>query len=579
MRKNIIKIIICVIVLFFTFSSFAEAIVPGNTTSKKGVGNSGASMDQLNGLGASWGYSWGLKSFLFDNLSNYTYVPMVWGVVDSNNTVEINQIAAAHPGIFWLIWNEPDRSDQANISAEQAAQLYCNVRKKIKMADPAAKLIVGGVANLNISWLQTFRETYKSQVVCTGLGETGNVFPTVEGWHVHYYIGIHETYNSANWRSALTGFKNWMTSNGGIKDTWLTEFGCLDCWTPVGTALMKQLMLDQVPWLESQTWIKRYAWFATISSPSMTGDLVSGAGLSDLGQYYAAFGNSPTPTPTPMSIVAPPTLSPPVCNCNGSQLTGISLNWLDNSSNEDGFKIMRRNFPIGTTNPWKVKYTLQSNITSWIDQDVVNGSTYRYKVRSFVGNPTETSGSDSSIRDITCNCTNQASSLTFSFRSSGISVAGITKLFEITFSVDGTLTSFEFISTSGENGIFSVNQLLLTGISQGTYTVFIKDKTGNGFVSNHLRKSFGELTIVIGQNTAPVDWGTNSNYFLKPGDVNGDNKITIEDVTAILSVYTAISVPVDISNKIYDINNDSVLNIGDVSLVLGQYIQLTVSGD
>ena len=55
----------------------------------------------------------------------------------------------------------------------------------------------------------------------------------------------------------------------------------------------------------------------------------------------------------------------------------ISLTWIDSSSNEAGFSIRRRAF---LNNLWQVVGTVGPNITSFIDRQVVPGTTYFYSV-------------------------------------------------------------------------------------------------------------------------------------------------------------------------------------------------------
>jgi hypothetical protein len=199
---------------------------------------------------------------------------MIWG--KDYDPAVVTQLAQAHPGSAWLIWNEPDYWQQANLTPVQAAQVYRALRPLIKNADPSARLIVGGVANLDVNWLEQFRSAY------FGLY---NEWPIVEGWSVHYYVAG-DAYNASFWREPLLAVRQWMISNGGEVEFWLTEFGCLS-----SEPTAAQLMVDQVPWLESQSWVTRYAWYAVTATgpacPSCTGSLVAADGsLTNLGLIY-----------------------------------------------------------------------------------------------------------------------------------------------------------------------------------------------------------------------------------------------------------------------------------------------------
>jgi hypothetical protein len=241
------------------------------TSPKKGVGG-GENPEMLREIGVSWAYIWYIAANNFNSV--YQHVPMIWG--KDYDAATVTQVARSHPGSYWLIWNEPDYWQQANISPEQAAQLYRTLRPLIKSADPTAKLIVGGVFNLNVGWLTSFRSEYYRLY---------NEWPQVEGWHVHHYVGRTD-YNTTAWRTALQAVRDWMPANGGVVELWLTEFGCLN-----SDAVAEQIMAEQVPWLEAQSWITRYAWYAVFATgpgcPSCTGSLFGDDGtLTNLGRLY-----------------------------------------------------------------------------------------------------------------------------------------------------------------------------------------------------------------------------------------------------------------------------------------------------
>ncbi len=119
------------------------------------------------------------------------------------------------------------------------------------------------------------------------------------------------------------------------------------------------------------------------------------------------------------------------------------------------------------------------------------------------------------------------------------------------------------------NGIYSST---ISNITPGIYDIFIKGWT-------HLQKKFVSVTLNSGTNSK--DW---SEITLKAGDFNnegetGYNVLNIDDIAKILSVYTALNVPVNTSNQIYDVNLDNSININDIALVLANYTALNVEGD
>ena len=62
-----------------------------------------------------------------------------------------------------------------------------------------------------------------------------------------------------------------------------------------------------------------------------------------------------------------------------SSSNSVSLSWKDNSDNESGFRIERRN--SGTS--WSTIASLSANTTSYVNNGVIGGQTYEYRIRSF----------------------------------------------------------------------------------------------------------------------------------------------------------------------------------------------------
>ncbi len=239
---------------------------------KKGVGinNGVGTAEQIRDLGATWGYNWRITLGRFNDL--YQYVPMIFR--DINDPPKVISVTQEHPGSYWLIWNEPERYNQTNISWTVAANIYHDLRPFILSHDPTAKLIVGGLAYPSGPWpgfwAANFREAYRSFY-----GE----YPVVEGWHIHMYPAA--PYSKHGWRQPIIDFARWMTGTGEGLELWVSEFGHLDS-AEVGA----QIMQDQVPWMEDQPWITRYAWFATDASPRQGSLLNPDGSRTWLGELY-----------------------------------------------------------------------------------------------------------------------------------------------------------------------------------------------------------------------------------------------------------------------------------------------------
>ncbi|MCX5906274.1 MAG: glycosyl hydrolase, partial [Deltaproteobacteria bacterium] len=281
-KKFLTSFLLLLALLGFAYTETAHAAV-GNTSPKKGTGSTYlATPENVRALGITWGYNWNLSGEDYFRQNNYEHVPMVHASDVPDYLQYIKSLAQAFPGRYWLVFNEPDYHAQENLTPAAAAVAYQELRKAIKGADSTAKLIVGGVLWPDPRWMTNFREEYKTRY---------GAYPVVEGWHVHHYVEP-DRYNINEWRRVPLFWKDWMMSNGGMVELWLTEFGCL-----VSDSVNQKIMEDQIAWLESLPWLTRYGWFNYYLEPSywMKGTLTLPDGqLSALGQLYATFGTPPS---------------------------------------------------------------------------------------------------------------------------------------------------------------------------------------------------------------------------------------------------------------------------------------------
>ncbi len=164
--------------------------------------------------------------------------------------------------------------------------------------------------------------------------------------------------------------------------------------------------------------------------------------------------------------------------------------------------------------------------------------------------------------------------LGLSFSIQGVATPSVNKSFDITITDGSTTKVYPNPFTSATGGVFTTSSpITLTGLpvaSGGTsYNVLAK-------TSGYLRKRLGNISLTPGANTAPSSW---SGLKLIAGDFDGNNILNIVDIGQILSIYTALSVPVSQSNQIYDLDANAVINISDIATVLSNYVALQISGD
>jgi hypothetical protein len=217
----------------------------------------------------SWYYDWGVAppAVSLGQLSGIEWVPMRWGTLTSGDVAGIEaQIPA---GCFYILgFNEPNFTTQSNLTPSQAAAVWPYIEqiagdKSLKIVSPAVNWCgdcVAGVTSDPVDWLDKFI------AACPACNFD--------------YIAIHN-YNS--YVSTLKWYIDKFRKYN--KPIWITEFASWD--DPVDYAGVVQYMKEAIPYLESDTIIFRYSWFATRVGSNPNLDLSGDDGeLTKLGQLY-----------------------------------------------------------------------------------------------------------------------------------------------------------------------------------------------------------------------------------------------------------------------------------------------------
>lgn len=209
------------------------------------------------------------------------FCPMCWN--GNYNADKIRQFVAAHPKTKYLLgFNEPNLTDQANMTPAQAAQLWPQVvalakELNLKLVSPAMNY--GTLAGYSdpVKWLDEF------------FAQPGVSIDDVAAISVHCYM------------SSPNAVKNYIEKFRKYeKPVWLTEF-C--AWDPVPGSVTTQMdyMCSVLNYLEQEPLVERYAWFIprasgkVDSAPYMqllTHD--SPASLTELGKMYCYFSSMDT---------------------------------------------------------------------------------------------------------------------------------------------------------------------------------------------------------------------------------------------------------------------------------------------
>jgi hypothetical protein len=149
--------------------------------------------------------------------------------------VLIPHYSSQFPGWYYVAGNEPDLDRQLSVKAY--AQQYYLIRKRLLAYDPQAKLSIGGVVsfvpelcgpNHRFEPSATGCDTDNYFWIRSLLNEYQALYGTrlpVDFWNIHPYV-FELNYPKA--RERILGFKQFMDSIGdGDKKIWLSEFGVL----------------------------------------------------------------------------------------------------------------------------------------------------------------------------------------------------------------------------------------------------------------------------------------------------------------------------------------------------------------
>ncbi|WP_404307487.1 glycosyl hydrolase [Neorhodopirellula lusitana] len=212
---------------------------------KRGLGANDTSL--INSVNATWGYNWS-ASKPSGNL-NGDFMPMFWS--GGNWTSKFNTVDSYSNIDYILGFNEPERSDQANMTVANAISQWRTVSDQyggtsIKLVGPAVSDNAAGRA-----WLDDFM---------TQVDSDPNLI--VDEVAFHWYGSV-----SGNATAAANSFLNKVDqyhSNYG-RNVWVTEFAGIDFAGNFTSDEMQQwnatFLETALPGLESRDYVTRYAWW------------------------------------------------------------------------------------------------------------------------------------------------------------------------------------------------------------------------------------------------------------------------------------------------------------------------------
>jgi hypothetical protein len=244
---------------------------------KKGVGTwFMKSVDaNLTDLQLSWWYAWGPSPAAQTINSTVPFVPMIW---DESHVTAQELAEAKKHGSVLLGFNEPDHTDQADMTVAQALELWPELMATgMRLGSPATaeNPAVSG------SWLDQFMKGAKDKD------------HRVDFICVHWYGADFETAAAVE---QLRGYLQGVHDHFGLP-IWLTEYSLIN-WmsTPKFPTWAQQAAFAaaSVAMLETLAFVERYAWF---SMPPYSDDVSetiylydeSGA-ITKTGEAYKAAG-------------------------------------------------------------------------------------------------------------------------------------------------------------------------------------------------------------------------------------------------------------------------------------------------
>jgi hypothetical protein len=199
--------------------------------------------------GIKWFYNWDTKlDTAIDTQAkshNVAYFPMSWNDV---NETELRKYVNGHPECNYLLaYNEPNLTDQANMTPTKAAEKWPRllaIAKELNLKIVSPAMNYGTLANYGdpIKWLDDF------------FAKPGVSIGDIAAISIHCYMA-----DAGALKSYIERFKKY------DKPIWMTEFCAWENWMPNdaanGTKHQMEYLSQVVTYMELDPDVERYAWF------------------------------------------------------------------------------------------------------------------------------------------------------------------------------------------------------------------------------------------------------------------------------------------------------------------------------
>lgn len=258
-------------------TSALPSVVPSR---KKGVGVATGAPDaaeRVQAMNPVWYYTWAADGIA--DLEGVEFVPMVWGGTTATVETQIAAVRALGPGRQPIVLgpNEPDNKGQSDMAVSEVLDVWPEIRSL------AALTVAPAPVNPFDSWYTEFVQ----EAAAAGL---------------HYdYVAVHN-YPGADAAGFLQTIDQVYATYG--LPIWITEFAVAD-WTATPQSPniysaedVLKFMMAVLPELERRPYVARYAWFGAGPAAATNVKLApsalfdSSGSITELGEYYAAFGTA-----------------------------------------------------------------------------------------------------------------------------------------------------------------------------------------------------------------------------------------------------------------------------------------------
>lgn len=222
-------------------------------------------------LNVHWHYSW---SFQLQETrpANVEYAPMFWGKgapTNSDNITYVKDLIAQGKVNYLLGFNEPDGSDQANMTVEEAIERWP------LLEDLGVPLVSPAPVNIGNDWMKSFMARAEEENL------------RIDYVAMHWYGGPNASAFINQVKDAYDLYK---------RPIWITEFAVADWQAPTleenshSKEEVLQFMKEVLPALDKLPFVYKYAWFNGTPGGRVLGNSVlfdDNDNLTELGQFYA----------------------------------------------------------------------------------------------------------------------------------------------------------------------------------------------------------------------------------------------------------------------------------------------------